>query len=181
MQFRTFKQYLAILLLCSVAGVAQAAPVNGNLSVTGAYTADNSLDLATSIALDTVMGSFGSTGDVAAFVSPGDLASSIGGPINLASLAPVSGLFIIGGFQLDLSTLSIIDQTSSALTLQGSGALAGNGFDVTAVDWSFSANASATNWSMTVSPTPVPVPAAVWLFGSGLLGLVGIARRRRIA
>jgi len=27
--------------------------------------------------------------------------------------------------------------------------------------------------------TPVPVPAAVWLFGSGLLGLVGVARRRR--
>lgn len=25
---------------------------------------------------------------------------------------------------------------------------------------------------------PVPVPAAVWLFGSGLLGLVGIARRK---
>ena len=26
---------------------------------------------------------------------------------------------------------------------------------------------------------PVPVPAAVWLFGSGLLGLVGVARRKR--
>lgn len=28
--------------------------------------------------------------------------------------------------------------------------------------------------------TPVPIPAAVWLFGSGLLGLVGIARRKKI-
>ena len=27
--------------------------------------------------------------------------------------------------------------------------------------------------------SPVPVPAAVWLFGSGLLGLVGVARRHK--
>lgn len=27
--------------------------------------------------------------------------------------------------------------------------------------------------------TAVPIPAAVWLFGSGLLGLVGISRRRK--
>lgn len=29
------------------------------------------------------------------------------------------------------------------------------------------------------STSPVPVPAAAWLFGSGLLGLVGIARRQQ--
>jgi hypothetical protein len=29
------------------------------------------------------------------------------------------------------------------------------------------------------APSAVPVPAAVWLFGSGLVGLVGIARRKR--
>jgi len=29
------------------------------------------------------------------------------------------------------------------------------------------------------TPPPIPVPAAVWLFGSGLLGLVGVARRRK--
>ena len=29
------------------------------------------------------------------------------------------------------------------------------------------------------SPSPVPLPAAVWLFGSGLAGLIGVSRRRR--
>jgi len=29
------------------------------------------------------------------------------------------------------------------------------------------------------APSAVPVPAAVWLFGSGLLGLVSVARRRK--
>ncbi len=32
-----------------------------------------------------------------------------------------------------------------------------------------------------VAVSAVPVPAAVWLFGSGLLGLVGVARRKKAA
>ena len=35
--------------------------------------------------------------------------------------------------------------------------------------------------SFVPTPAAVPVPAAVWLFGSGLLGLVGIARRKKKA
>lgn len=34
-----------------------------------------------------------------------------------------------------------------------------------------------SNW--TVSPSAVPVPATVWLFGSGLIGLVGAGRKRK--
>jgi hypothetical protein len=41
---------------------------------------------------------------------------------------------------------------------------------------SFNANFNA---NLTATPDPVPIPAAVWLFGSGLLGLVGIARRKK--
>ncbi|MDH3948640.1 MAG: VPLPA-CTERM sorting domain-containing protein [Gammaproteobacteria bacterium] len=35
--------------------------------------------------------------------------------------------------------------------------------------------------SITLQVSAVPVPAAVWLFGSGLLGLIGIARRKKAA
>ena len=41
----------------------------------------------------------------------------------------------------------------------------------------FNANFDIT--SLTLSAVPaIPVPAAVWLFGSGLLGLLGVARRK---
>jgi hypothetical protein len=33
-------------------------------------------------------------------------------------------------------------------------------------------------WLLVSDPVVVPVPAAVWLFGSGLLGLIGVARRK---
>jgi hypothetical protein len=41
-------------------------------------------------------------------------------------------------------------------------------------------SADGTTLSFTGNPgtAPVPLPAAVWLFGSGLLGLVGVGRRR---
>ena len=35
------------------------------------------------------------------------------------------------------------------------------------------------DFALAGSLSAVPVPAAVWMFGSGLIGLVGIARRRR--
>lgn len=43
----------------------------------------------------------------------------------------------------------------------------------------FSANFDMTTMVFQGEVNPIPVPAAVWLFGSGLLGLVGVARRRK--
>ena len=50
---------------------------------------------------------------------------------------------------------------------------------------SLGANAYTVNFSdgsvLEVDVSVIPIPATVWLFGSGLLGLVGIARRRKAA
>ncbi len=46
----------------------------------------------------------------------------------------------------------------------------------------FSANFDITSIHVTnVTAPAVPIPAAVWLFGSGLLGLVGVARRKKMS
>ena len=45
------------------------------------------------------------------------------------------------------------------------------------IDGPFSNNSANFNFTAAA----VPVPAAVWLFGSGLLGLVGVARRKKSA
>ena len=44
----------------------------------------------------------------------------------------------------------------------------------------FEVNYTFGSFSVTTVPTsPIPVPAAIWLFASGLLGLVGVARRKK--
>ena len=39
--------------------------------------------------------------------------------------------------------------------------------------------ANSASFTGSIPTTPVPIPPAVWLLSSGLLGLVGVARRRR--
>jgi len=54
-------------------------------------------------------------------------------------------------------------------------------YDVLGDSWFSLALDETGGFLATASVAPVPVPAAVWLFGSGLIGLFGVARRRKAA
>ena len=75
-------------------------------------------------------------------------------------------------------------QTASITTTLGADVLGGVTLQLKsscgAVGGCFS-DAYFDNVKMLVEPPAVPVPAAAWLFGSGLLGLIGIARRKTAA
>lgn len=51
-------------------------------------------------------------------------------------------------------------------------------FSATMFESSFTGHVDGRLEAVPTTPSELPVPAAIWLFGSGLLGLVGVARRR---
>ena len=59
-------------------------------------------------------------------------------------------------------------------TLSANANIGANAFGAEAVS-------GAADFSLDFNVAAVPIPAAAWLFGSGLLGLVGIARRKKAA
>jgi hypothetical protein len=92
--------------------------------------------------------------------------------------------FSSGGtnYSFSMSTLTIFAQDANSITLKGTGIASIDGFDDTNGDYTLTLNSNGPAFSFSSSATAVvPIPAAVWLFGSGLLGLVGIARRKKIA
>ena len=54
----------------------------------------------------------------------------------------------------------------------------GNTYELVLLSSSFDSDYYDEEWQFNLTTSPVPVPAAAWLFGSGLLGLASIARRK---
>jgi hypothetical protein len=74
-----------------------------------------------------------------------------------------------------ISNANTTGTTANLYYMTGGGAVASKTTNVLEA----TATLSASGLTLTGgSPPPVPLPAAVWLFGSGLLGLAGVARRK---
>ena len=65
-------------------------------------------------------------------------------------------------------------QTVALYSVTGTGGLTSKLVDLTNGNVSF----SAAGFQFSTNAPPVPLPPAVWLLGSGLLGLAGVARRK---
>lgn len=108
--------------------------------------------------------------------------SFVGNTYSFTNGTLTAGSYVTATF--DSLTLSGSGQFSASLTYTdgtlvtsgASGSFDGSLFNPTSTD--FSGDFTANPVIATVSPV-VPIPAAMWLFGSGLLGLVGIARRKK--
>ena len=119
-----------------------------------------------------------------------------------AQIAPVTGSNIVTAFEVDTTALGL-PSLNKGVDVGSTFAFIGNGsaqtqnspvytasstftgdlqYDLMTVKVDFSLSPNTTvGLSGFVQQVAVPVPAAVWLFGSGLLGLVGIARRKQTA
>lgn len=71
------------------------------------------------------------------------------------------------------------DTAAETLIIRATGVLNLTDYEETAGTFDFS---SETGYGVfSAGSTAVPLPAAAWLFGSGLIALVGIGRRRKVA
>jgi hypothetical protein len=182
---RTQKSLLAlasVFIATLVSGQVFAASVQGTLDMGGLFTPSpdpgNNLVDATSVQFDSEF-VVSATGDFVGTTSGGlALAYFDFSPQDPLSLNPNPLSWTLGSFTLELTSMEVNTQNATLLLLTGTGTLEGAGFDPTpaTLSWTGNGPGSLYSWSATVSA--VPVPAAVWLFGSGLLGLIGMARRK---
>ena len=105
---------------------------------------------------------------------------------------PAEGSYFLQGMAADTEPLTIILEATCTSSAPGDGSSSCQAlidplieFDQATFDDIYGENSFiledylAIELSPNLSPAPVPVPAAAWLFGSGLLGLIGAARREQ--
>lgn len=81
-----------------------------------------------------------------------------------STLIPTDGIYALG---IDFTTEFGLSDLASVDMIR---VMIGDGYTT---------NSAALSFVGAYNVSAVPVPAAVWLFGSGLIGLVGVARRRQ--
>ncbi len=173
-----FNKLLIAVGLFALATNAIAVPISGSIGFAGSYTHDGTIDLsdAKTITPTTAL-VFGATGDFGAITTGTAAAHS---PFTFAPIpvVPVLGLWSVGGFTFDLTTMVLQSQSASIVDLTGAGVMKNAGFDDTDFTWVFTANQSGATLTFSSSDANVPAPGIALLMAIGLAG-IGVASKAR--
>ena len=168
---------------------AQATPIQGTIEFAGSVHF-NTNSLATAHRVVTWYDIHGNAGfSSVAPSSTGDFSGILAGtqatmaqPWIFNPSTPTPGLWSVGGFTFDLLSSTIVTQTAGNLDITGSGIVSGNGFDPTAMEWSFTAQQSGgtprTIFSFSANGVAVPDGgSAVAILGLALVGIEVLRRK----
>jgi hypothetical protein len=165
-----------------------AAPIQGSIDFGGVVTFDT-MSLATATRVSGWNSSFvlqdsGSFSGIAPGTSA-TMASSwtfnSGTPMTPMPGPATPGLWSVGGFTFDLTSSTVVSQSTTFLNITGFGTASGNGFNTTPGTWSFTSSDSngqpQTTFGFQAQST-VPEPSTLALLGAGIGGLIASRKRR---
>ena len=172
--FRTLA-LLAALAFGSFAA-ANATPINGSLGITGANNSWDTFGIhfTSPAMINAVSGTFDSSliNTTVYMYDFGYHPANFGGTTYTLFSAN-------NGIHLDVSSITSGYVDNLGLHMAGVGTFFERGFDATPGSFILnSSNSGVVTFQVTATASPVPEPASLALFGTGLLGIVGIARRK---
>ena len=180
------KTILAVLAIGALSSAlfsqqAQATAINGIINFAGAVQFNGPFGTATAVtAWLNPHVEAGSTGDFAGI--PVNTPATFTAPWQFSPSTPVPNLWSVAGFTFDLLTSTVVVHTGTTLSIEGTGIVSGNGFEPTAMTWSFTTQRRGGS-TFSFSATGATVPdggSAVALLGLALTGLEVVRRKLRI-
>lgn len=192
---RTLPRYRTFvgMLLLSLATTAGAVSISGEIGFGGNFVpvdgtwAQTGTASATGIDFDpNLMIVSSATGDFAGASFLGSIVDfqfdpSLGindGFGGVTTVASITDFWTIDGFSFELTSAvpGFTNDPNQFLVLEGAGTITAAGFDPTPGTWDFTGdttNGGTFTWSAGTTVAVVPLPAAIWLFASGLIALIG--------
>jgi hypothetical protein len=172
---KLYKFVLASIAAVASVGLlssAQATPITGMLNISGTANYNAPIATATQVTLfqDVVTGG-ANTGSFAGI--PSLVPVTMTSPYIFNPSTPTPALWSVAGFTFDLTATTFLQQSVHGILIEGTGIVAGNGFDPTVGEWSFSQQAGRGT-KLTFSATTSAVPdggMTLALLGAGLIGL----------